>query len=162
MVGFGLTGAPNTFQGAINVSLSQEPEMLRTFVLAFFDDILIYSKTLEEHIKHVEEVFRILKENQLCAKLSNCVFEVPQVEYLGHIISVEGVATDPQKVKAIAEWPIPDNVTKLRSFLGLAGYYRRFIKGYGVICRPLHDLLKKDNSSGQVHMMQPSLSCNKH
>lgn len=73
------------------------------------------------------------------------MFAEQQVEYLGHVISAEGVPTDPKEISAIADWPTPDNVTKLRSFLGLAGYYRRFIKNYGLICRPLHDLLKKGN-----------------
>lgn len=137
---FGLSNAPGTFQALMNSIFGP---YLRKFVLVFFDDILIYSKSLKEHMEHIEIVLKLLKENQLCAKLSKCVFAVQQVEYLGHVISADGVATDPQKIKAIVDWPIPDNVTKLRSFLGLAGYYRRFIKGYGVICRPLHDLLKK-------------------
>jgi len=92
-------------------------------------------------------VLQVLRENEMFAKLSKCAFAVPKVEYLGHAVSGEGLATDPNKIKAIAEWPTPTDVTKLRSFLGLAGYYRRFIQNYGVICRPLHDLLKKGQFS---------------
>ena len=94
--------------------------------------------------------------------MSKCVFAVQQVEYLEHVISEQGVATDPQKIAAIVEWPTPDTVTKLRSFLGLAGYFRRFIKGYGLICCPLHDLLKNGNFSGHKFMIKLSLNCNGH
>ncbi|XP_044318611.1 uncharacterized protein [Triticum aestivum] len=137
---FGLSNALGTFQALMNSIFGP---YLRKFVLVFFDDILIYSKNLQEHKEHLQIVLQLLKEHQLFAKMSKCVFAVQQVEYLGHIISEKGVATDPKKILAIAEWPTPDSVTKLRSFLGLAGYYRRFIKGHGMICRPLHDLLKK-------------------
>ena len=131
-------------------------------MLIFFDDILIYSKTLQEHKEHLSIVLQLLKEHQLFAKMSKCVFAVQQVEYLGHVISAKGVAIDPQKIAAIAEWPTPDTVTKVRSFLGLAGYYRRFIKGYGLICCPLHDLLKNGNFSGHKFMIKLSLNCNGH
>ncbi|WMV59378.1 hypothetical protein MTR67_052763 [Solanum verrucosum] len=118
---------------------------LRKFILVFFDDILVFSRTLEEHVDHLRTTFELLVQHQLFAKESKCVFAAKKVEYLGHYISVDGVATDPKKVEAVQSWPEPTNLKQLRDFLGLAGYYRRFIKGYGVISKPLTDLLKKDN-----------------
>ena len=139
---FGLTNAPATFQALMNFIFK---EHLRHFVLIFFDDILIYSKTLEDHIRHLRIVLQILREQQLYAKMSKCVFAAPQVEYLGHIISYAGVATDPAKVSTVRDWPLPKTITQLRSFLGMAGYYRRFVPNYGLICRPLHNILKKNS-----------------
>lgn len=104
----------------------------------------IFSKNLKEHAKHLELVFFTLQENQLCAKLKKCTFGQSKVEYLGHVIYGDGVATDPEKIVAIATWPAPSNVTQLRSFLGLTGYYRRFISHYGITCKPLFTALKKD------------------
>ena len=92
-------------------------------------------------------MFEALRQNKLFAKLSKCTFAQSKVEYLGHIISAQGVATDPTKITAIQTWPSPKNATDLRGFLGLTGYYRRFIMGYGIICRPLFDALKKDSFS---------------
>nr|XP_033515200.1 uncharacterized protein LOC117279724 [Nicotiana tomentosiformis] len=123
---FGLTNAPSTLQCLMN-HLFQH--FLRKFVMVFFDDILIYSGNLQDHVMHLQQVFDTMVQHSLLAKQSKCAFGVSRVEYLGHFISVEGVSTDPKKI----------------GFLGLAGYYRKFIKGYGLISRPLTELLKKDN-----------------
>lgn len=138
---FGLTNAPATFQALKNTILA---EYLRKFALVFFDDILVYSKSMTDHVQHLSTIFEVLRTNKLHAKLSKCTFWQRQVEYLGYIISSEEVATVPAKMSAIANSQTPKIVTELRGFLGLAGYYRRFIEWYGVICRPLFDCLKKE------------------
>ena len=130
---FGLTNAPSTFQSLMN---SIFKPFLQKFVLVFFDDILIYSKSWEDHIQHVDRVLNLLKDHQLYAKPSKCFFGVQEVEYLGHIVSHEGVKVDPNKIKAIKEWKIPTTIKHLRGFLGLTGYYRKFVKNYRQIAAP--------------------------
>jgi hypothetical protein len=118
---------------------------LRKFVLVFFDDILIYSNNMEDHKRHIWIVLSILRTHQLKAEMNKCSFGQPQVEYLGHIISSKGVATDPSKISDIVNWKVPATIKKLRGFLRLTGYYRKFILGYATIFQPLHQALKKDN-----------------
>jgi hypothetical protein len=138
---FGLTGAPGTFQKTMNTTWAP---VLRKCVLVFFDDILVYSASFEDHVVHLQQVFELLSTEQWKIKLSKCTFAKNQVAYLGHLITQQGVATDASKISAISSWPIPQNVKELRSFLGLAGYYRKFVKHFGIINQPLPKLLKKN------------------
>jgi hypothetical protein len=138
---FGLTNAPATFQALMNDALLR---FLRQFVLVFFDDILIYSSSWSDHLRHVRTVLRTLQDHQLFLKKSKCEFGRPSVAYLGHVISAEGVVADKQKVQAVLEWPIPRFARAVRGFLGLAGYYRRFIQDFSTIAVPLTALLRKE------------------
>jgi hypothetical protein len=120
---------------------------LRHFVLIFFDDILIYSKSWADHLRHLRVILTELRRHVLFIKCSKCAFGVSSVAYLDHIISEAGIAMDPAKVQAIQDWPVPRLARALRGFLGLAGYYRKFIHNYGSIAAPLTVLLKKDGFS---------------
>ncbi|KAF5775135.1 putative nucleotidyltransferase, Ribonuclease H [Helianthus annuus] len=138
---FGLTNAPSTFQRLMNDVFRP---YLRKFILVFFDDILVYSPSWTSHLAHLTTTLQLLLDNQLVAKMSKCVFGQNQIAYLGHIITGQGVAVDPSKIEAILQWPTPSNVKEVRAFLGLTGYYRRFIHNYATIAGPLTDLLRKD------------------
>lgn len=110
----------------------------------FFDDILVFSPTLEQHEQDLCKTLQLLREHQWQLKLSKCTFAQQSLHYLGHVISGTGVATDPSKISDVKNWETPANIKELRGFLCLAGYYRKFVKGYGIISRPLTDLLKKN------------------
>ena len=137
---FGLTNAPAAFCTLMNKVLAP---FLDRFVVVYLDDIIIYSKTLEEHVGHFWEVFRTLRDNQLYVKKEKCSFTQEEVSFLGHIVSKGKLRLDMAKRKVILEWEPPTKVIELRSFLGLVNYYRRFIKSYSAIAAPLTDLLKK-------------------
>jgi hypothetical protein len=144
---FGLTNAPSTFQSLMNHVFQP---YLRKFILVFFDDILVYSKDLDTHLTHLSLTLETLRQNSLFAKLSKCKFACLEVEYLGHIVSAHGVCADPSKIKAMVEWPFPKFLKALRGFLGLTGYYRKFIRGYGSIAAPLTQMLRKNSFAWTV------------
>eukprot|EP00253_Pinus_taeda_P020635 PITA_20635 len=133
---FGLTNAPATFMCLMNRVFHR---FLDKFVLIFIDDILIYSRSHEEHKEHLRMVLQTLREHQLYAKFSKCDF-FEEIQYLGHVITKEGIAVDPEKIKTIMEWPMPKDVADIRSFMGLAGYYRRFVEGFSRIAYPITSL----------------------
>lgn len=118
---------------------------LRKCVLVFFDDILIFSPDLVTHMAHIYSVFELSRANHLKLKLSKCFLVQPKVEYLGHMVTEKGVSMDPKKAKAIVDWIRPNTPKGLCGFLGLAGYYRRFVKHFGIIAQRLHDMLKAYN-----------------
>jgi hypothetical protein len=144
---FGLTNAPATFQSLMNDLFRP---YLRHFILVFFDDILVYSRSWTDHLTHLQTVLQILSVNSLFAKMSKCQFGVLRVSYLGHIISEQGVAVDPAKIQAVVDWPPPTTAKGVRGFLGLAGYYRKFIRHFGGIARMVF--------SGTMQRRRPSNS----
>eukprot|EP01018_Ginkgo_biloba_P018976 Gb_14609 [translate_table: standard] len=138
---FGLCNAPATFQALMNKVFK---DYLQKFLGVYLDDIIVYSKTMKEHIQHLELMLQRLVDNRLYAKISKCEFAKPSIEYLGHIISKDDIQMDPTKIQAVVDWPTPKTLKKLRGFLGLAKFYRRFMKNFSTIAAPLTNLMKKD------------------
>jgi len=138
---FGVTNAPSVFMDLMNQVFHK---YLDQFVVVFIGDILVYSATHEDHEEHLKTVMSLLRENKLFAKLKKCEFWLKEVSFLGHIISKDGVAVDPRKIEAVTSWERPSNVNEIRSFLGFAGYYRRFVEGFSKLSGPLTALTKKN------------------
>ncbi|GJS17151.1 putative reverse transcriptase domain-containing protein [Tanacetum coccineum] len=137
---FGLTNAPAVFMDLMNRVCKP---YLDKFVIVFIDDILIYSKNKEEHEEHLKQILELLKKEELYAKFSKCEFWIPKVQFLGHVIDSEGIHVDPAKIESIKDWTSPKSPTEIRQFLGLAGYYRRFIEGFSKIAKPMTKLTQK-------------------
>ena len=136
---FGLSNAPATFQRLMENCLG---DMNMQSCLIYLDDIVVFSRTYEEHIERLKKVFERLVEAGLKLSSAKCNLFQKELKYLGHIVSPESIATDPKKVECVREWPVPQNLKQLQSFLGFVGYYRRFIKDFSKISRPLYDLFK--------------------
>jgi hypothetical protein len=141
VVSFGLTNAPAYFMNMMNKVFMDE---LDKCVVVFIDDILVYSQSAEEHEEHLRIVLGKLRQHQLYAKFSKCEFWMEEVAFLGHVLSAKGVAVDPSKIETVSKWQSPKSVTEIRSFLSLAGYYRRFIENFSKISKPMTELLKSN------------------
>jgi hypothetical protein len=137
---FGLTNAPAYFMYLMNSVFMNE---LDKFVVVFIDDILIYSKSKAEHTKHLRIVLQRLRDHKLYAKFSKCEFWLDRVKFLGHTISKEGISVEPSKAQEVMDWKPPKSVHQIRTFLGLAVFYRRFIPDFSRIAKPMTELLKK-------------------
>jgi len=140
VMSFGLTNAPSAFMDMMNRVFR---EYLDKFIIVFIDDILVYSRSAEEHSEHLRLTLATLRRHQLFAKLGKCEFWLDRVAFLGHVISGEGLSVDPAKISAIMDWKQPVSPTEIRSFLGLAGYYRRFVEGFSSLAAPLTKLTQK-------------------
>ena len=137
---FGLSNAPSTFMRLMNQVLCP---FIGSFVVVYFDDILIYSKTEEEHLEHLKQVLRVLQENRLYINLKKCTFCTNQLLFLGFVVGEDGIRVDEEKVRAIRDWPAPKSVTEVRSFHGLATFYGRFVRDFSTITTPITECLKK-------------------
>ena len=140
LVPFGLTNAPAIFMNLMNKIFMP---YLDKFVIVFIDDTLIYSKDKEERADHLRIALQTLREHKLYAKFSTCEFWLDEVEFLGHVISKDGIVVNPSKVQSVLEWTAPTNVTQIRGFLGMAGYYRRFIECFSKIAGP-NQIIKEE------------------
>jgi hypothetical protein len=137
---FGLTNAPSNFMRLMNHVLRS---FIGNFVVVYFDNILIFSKTIKEHVGHIRQVLDVLRKEKLYANLEKCTFCIDQVVFLDFVVSGQGNPVDESEVKTIKEWPTPTNVSQVRSSHGLASFYRRFVKDFSTIAAPLNELTKK-------------------
>ena len=149
---FGLSGAPATFQRLMQSSMN---DLVLRILLVYLDDVLVFSRDFKEHLKRLETVFTRLRQIGLKLNPEKCRFGARNVNYLGHIISEEGIATDPGKISAVNDWPTPKTTRELRSFLGLASYYRRFVSKFADIARPLHQVTAKANADHGYSKKKP-------
>ena len=138
---FGLTNASSTFMILMNHILK---EFIARFVVVYFDDILVYSRDLDDHLGHLKQVLLVLKKHTLFANIDKCTFYVDSVVFLGFVVRKNGFHVDPKKIKAIQEWPTPKSVGDIRSFHELASFYRRFVPNFSVLALPLNELVKKN------------------
>ena len=152
---FALTNAPSTFMRLMNHILRP---FLGKFVVVYFDDILIYSKSYEEHLEYVKAVLDVLRKERLYANFKKCNFCTNELVFLGFVISAQGMRVDKQKVKAIHEWPTPKSVGEVRSFHGLAGFYRRFMKDFSTIAAPLTELIKRNEKFHWGHPQEKAFN----
>jgi hypothetical protein len=141
VLSFGLTNAPTYFMYLMNKVFM---EYLNKFMVVFIDGILVYSRSEEEHEEHLRLVLMKLQDHRLYVKLSKCEFWLKQVDFLGQVISKGGISMDQSKIQDVLSWNAPTSVDNIQSFLGLAGYYQRFIKGFSKITKPMTELLEKD------------------
>jgi hypothetical protein len=137
---FGLTNAPTTFMRLMNEVLRA---FIRKFMVVYFDDILIYSKSIDKHIDHLRAVFNALRDAHLFGNLEKCTFCTDRVSFLGYVVTQQGIEVDHAKVEDIHGWPIPKNLSQVRRFLGLAGFYLHFVKDFSTIAASLNELIKK-------------------
>ncbi|GJV30743.1 hypothetical protein Tco_1387191 [Tanacetum coccineum] len=147
---FGLTNAPAVFMDLMNRVCKP---YLDKFVIVFIDDILIYSKNKEEHEEHLKLILELLKKEELYAKFSKCEFWIPKVQFLGHVIDSKGIHVDPTKIESIKDWASPKSPTEIRQFLGLAGYYRRFIEGFSKIAKSMTKMTQKNVKIKELHCL---------
>jgi hypothetical protein len=153
VIPFGLTNTPSYFMNLMKKVFMEE---LDKFVIVFINDIFVYSQSAEEHGQHLRVILEKLRAHQLYAKFTKCEFWLQKVSFLGHILIVEGVAMDPEKVTAVANWRRPTTVNEIRSFLGLASYYKRFIEGFSNIARLMTKLLQKDQKFDWTNVCERS------
>lgn len=159
VMSFGLCNAPATFQELMNRIFAP---LMQKGVLVYLDDILIYAKSKEEHDKLLRQVLDILRKHDFYVKLSKCEFERPELKYLGHVVSADGIKVDPDKTKAVDQWPTPRNPKDIRAFLGLANYFRKFVPSFSMIAAPLTRLTRKDTAFEWTDACQQAFDGIKH